>query len=522
MADTPVADIGLILEGTYPYVLGGVSAWVDQIIKGLPEITFTIFYIGAKKDPNAKVHYALPPNVLGIHEVHLHDPLPDAELTPGPLDASERQRLYGALEAFYLAPSAGSRVDNFWHLIDALTALRDRVRFGNLARDPEAWDTLKKVYQSFAPNESFIDFFWSSRFLHLPLWQLWRALDRVPAARAYHAPSAGYAGLVGALAARARQVPFLLTEHGIYTKERMTEISQADWIYEGDPGTHADTGGLGPLKRMWINLFMTLGHIAYERARHILTLYEGNAHVEIEFGANPAKIQVIPNGIEPSKFDAIRTTVANRWNPEPPRKFVGFVGRVVPIKDVKTLLRAARIVIEQAPTTEFLIAGPNAEDPAYFEDCCKIVKLLNIEDKVHFLGMQKLMEILPRMDVMVLTSISEGLPLVVLEAMAAGIPVVATDVGACRELVFGRAPEDRALGRAGRLTKILSPQETASALLFTLKDPAAWRRMGEAGRLRAERFYSMKSMLGSYRDLYRDATQQPPTPASPWPASASN
>ena len=192
---------------------------------------------------------------------------------------------------------------------------------------------------------------------------------------------------------------------------------------------------------------------------------------------------------------------------------MGFIGRVVPIKDVKTLLRAARLVVEQCSDVQFLIAGPYSEDRDYFEECQKIVKLLKIEDKVDFLGKQKLMEIIPRIDVMVLTSISEGLPLVVLEAMAAGIPTVATDVGACRELIFGRTAEDKSLGRAGRLTKILSPQETAQSLIGILQNPDVWREMGNAGRKRVEEYYTMELMLQSYRELYRNLTD-PESPAS--------
>ena len=75
----PVADVTLFLEGTYPYVLGGVSSWVDQIIKGLPELKFSLFYIGAKHDPNAKRHYKLPDNVLTLKEVYLHQELSKRE-----------------------------------------------------------------------------------------------------------------------------------------------------------------------------------------------------------------------------------------------------------------------------------------------------------------------------------------------------------------------------------------------------------------------------------------------------------
>lgn len=497
-----IADVCLMLEGTYPYVLGGVSSWVDQIIKGLPEVTFALFFIGSKKELSQKQLYQLPPNVISLTEVYLHDKLPDAELRPVKSSSDAREKVYARMADFYL--SAGEeRMPHFWNLLDALEAAEGEITFGNLLHDRESWDILEQVYDSFAPDESFIDFFWTVRFLHLPLWALWKHQGKIPKARVYHTISCGYAGFMAAVAARKFHTPMLLTEHGIYTKERIAEISQADWIYEMESNQINFNEGLGRLKQMWIGLFLFLGKIAYDSSESIITLFEGNALTQIEFGADGKKIEIIPNGIDPSKFDAIYKQQMERWQSSPPVKSIGFIGRVVPIKDVKTLLRAARLVCEKIPEAQFLIAGPYAEDPNYFDECQKIVKLLEIEDKVHFMGMQKIMEVLPRMDLLVLTSISEGLPLVVLEGMAAGLPNVCTDVGACRELIFGRTPPDRALGRAGLLTKILSPQETAAALVNILQQPELLRSMGAAGRKRADNHYSMTSMLQSYRNLYR-------------------
>ncbi len=463
-ASDTVADVGLVLEGTYPYVMGGVSAWVDQIIRGLPDVTFALFYIGSKRDLSNKQHYKLPDNVVSLSECYLHERLSRREQRPKRTPIELRAMIYQTLKGFYLAESHDERVDQFWTLLDGLNEAGNKFRFGNLLRNREAWEILHDAYDRFAPDESFIDFFWTVRFLHLPLWNLWQARHQMPPARMYHSVSAGYAGLIGAIAARHHQVPYVITEHGIYTKERIAEISQADWIFETDR-THINyTEGLGKLKRLWINLFMFLGQTAYETAEKIVTLYEGNAHTQIEFGASPPKIEIIPNGIDPSKFDEIYHEQMKRWTRSPEKKYVGFIGRVVPIKDVKTLLRAARSVCERMPEVEFLIAGPYAEDPIYFEECQKIVQLLHIDKKVHFLGMQKIMEVLPKMDVLVLTSISEGLPLVILEGMAAGKPIVATDVGACRELIFGRSSADRALGRSGRITKIMSPRKPRTHL----------------------------------------------------------
>lgn len=496
-------DVILMLEGTYPYVLGGVSSWVDQIIKGLPEFKFGLFFLGSKKELATKQLYKVPSNVVSVTEVFLHDRLPETEMKPGRPPAEIRSRIYEKLGEFYLAELLTVRLDAFWGLLKALDEAGDSFTFGNLLHDRESWEVLRAVYDKFCPEESFIDFFWTVRFVHLPLWLIWKSHKRMPRAQLYHSISTGYAGFVGAIAARMAGVPYLITEHGIYTKERLAEISQAEWIYENDSLEVDYQGGLGKLKQIWMSMFAFIGNCAYDTADQLVTLYEGNTLLQIEYGAAPEKLKIIPNGIDPSKFNDIYDQQMKRWATLPEKKYVGFIGRVVPIKDVKTLIRAARLVIERMPEVEFLIAGPYSEDPGYFDECQKIAKLLNIDANVHFMGMQKIMEVLPKMDVMVLTSISEGLPLVSLEAMAAGLPQVSTDVGACRELIFGRTPADKALGRAGRLTKILSPAETASALIALLKDPEQVRKCGAAGRKRAEQFYSMKMMLDAYRDLYR-------------------
>jgi hypothetical protein len=81
--------------------------------------------------------------------------------------------------------------------------------------------------------------------------------------------------------------------------------------------------------------------------------------------------------------------------------------------------------------------------------------------------------------------------------------------------MFGRTPPDKALGRAGRLTKIMSPAETAHALIGILSNPETCVKMGVAGRKRADQFYSMTAMLGAYRDLYHQLAGKPlPAPAS--------
>ena len=499
---SPIADVMLLLEGTYPYRMGGVATWMEQIIKGLPELTFYLGFIGTRKEDYPTMCYQIPPNVIGIKEIFLHERLTDEELKPAPTPEKQREVIYNLLESFYFSTTLAEQASQFWPIIDAINDAKDNFTLGNLIKDPEAWDLVRRTYEAFTPEESFIDFFWAVRLIHLPFWQLWRGVRDLPPARAYHSVSTGYAGILGCMASYIHKAPFFLTEHGIYTKERVLEISRADWIYEDDTTQMSFSDSLGKLKWIWIGLFKLLGKIAYDKSVKILTLFEDNALTQIELGADSNRIQIVPNGIIPKNFDGMYQQVRERRLQHPDDKIVGFVGRVVPIKDVKTLIRSAGVVCRQCPNTKFLIAGPYAEDPAYFEECTKIVKMLNLDENVIFMGPQKLRDVLPKIDVLVLTSISEGLPLVMLEAMAAGIPMVATDVGACRELIFGRTAEDKALGACGRITPMLSPAKTAQALSAILQDNRLWNRMGEAGRRRVDLFYTMDQMLTQYRSLY--------------------
>ncbi len=505
---TPVADVCLVLEGTYPYVQGGVSSWVHQIVTELPEVTFALFFLGSTREQTAKKRYTPPANVLSLTEVFLFEPLPPAQLVPTPLSAAQRAPVYAALRDFYVAPNDDARLAAFWAVIDALDAAEDAgtpFTFGNLSRDEESWALLTEVCERFAPDQSFIDFFWAVRFVHLPVWIALTSRRLLPPARLYHSVSTGYAGLLGAVASRRHRAPYLITEHGIYTKERIAEISQATWIYD-PPSRYFDVGeGMGAFKQLWINLFVFLGQISYAGAQRIVSLFEGNTYLQIEFGAEARRLEVIPNGIDPTKFDAALEQRTVRLAAGLGAEIVvGFIGRVVPIKDVKTLIRAARSIVAREPRAVFHIIGPTEEDPDYFEECKQMVALMGLETKVLFLGPKNVREILSGLDVCLLTSISEGLPLIILEAFAAGVPCVASDVGACRELIFGRTPEDKAIGRAGLLTKICSPLDTADAVLRVISTAENLLTMGRAGRIRAERHYRQAEIMEKYRQFYTD------------------
>jgi len=504
-----LSDVCLLLEGTYPYAAGGVSSWVDQIIRGMPDLTFSLFYLGNQKAMQGTPHYKLPENVVSLSEVFLYDKLSSTELTPRKTPERVAQHFYQTLRQFLSEKSDAVRIARFWELVECLDAAGGSYTFGNLCKDYEAWELQLFLYKKLAATESFIDFFWTTRFLPLPVWHLLLGRAELPRARVYHSVTTGYAGLIGAIAARKFNAPYVITEHGIYNNERLAEISRAGWIYEAENTVFRYSEGLSVFKRLWVEFFFFLSRVAYSSADLVFALYQGNAALQIDYGAEPKKMEVLPNGIDPNNFDEALQKRSERLKTRSGKHYVGFIGRVVTIKDVKTLIRSARILIQNVPGAVIQIIGPTDEDPEYYEECRAMVSEFGLQEVVLFLGSQNVVKVMDQIDVMILTSLSEGLPLVILEAFSAGIPVVATDVGACRELIQGRTPEDQALGPAGIITRVGSPSETAAALEKLIINPSLLRDMGAAGRQRAERYYTQKALLARYHQVYTDHSWSP-------------
>jgi glycosyltransferase involved in cell wall biosynthesis len=317
---------------------------------------------------------------------------------------------------------------------------------------------------------------------------------------AFHTVSTGYAGFLGALLANTRGLPLILSEHGIYTKERKIDLFQSEWIKDNRGVFEKDASQVSYFRDLWIRFFEALGRMCYEAADRIVALYETNRLRQVTDGAEPARTMNIPNGVDLKRLSALR----EKRTPLPP-PVLCLIGRVVPIKDVKTFVRAMRTVVNQMPEAEGWIAGPEDESPEYASECRNIAASLGLENNVKFLGFQKIDELMPKIGLVVLSSISEALPLVILEGYAAGVPCVSTDVGSCRQLVFGLEPDDVALGPSGDIVRIADAPALAHAAVNLLSDPVRWKAAQAAGIARVERFYTQELMFGQYRALYRGA-----------------
>jgi glycosyltransferase involved in cell wall biosynthesis len=188
---------------------------------------------------------------------------------------------------------------------------------------------------------------------------------------------------------------------------------------------------------------------------------------------------------------------------------VALIGRVVPIKDVKTYIRACAHLVKRVPDAVCYVLGPTDADEPYYRACQELVEKCGLSKQFQFCGMVRLTEYLGRIDVAALTSISEAQPLVILECGAAGIPTVATDVGACREMIEGRADESPRLGPGGRVARIGSPEMVGQGLAELLLDEPLRQACGEAMRRRVGTSYSKEQLERRYAGIYAELLAQP-------------
>lgn len=495
------ANVCLLLEGTYPYIRGGVSTWVKQIIEGMPELTFSIVFLGAKEGDYDEPSYEIPDNVLHIEVHYLLKTEAEDEPTPpfwkrkllGNQKFDDNSEYHSTLRESE-GPVASDVTAGFTELLTGANAISEK----ELYHGKFSWDTIREKYLEAPEGLDFNHFFWTVRGMHGPLFTIGDVAANAPTADLYHSVSTGYAGFLGAMLQSKSGNPYIISEHGIYTKERELDLAQVDWIPEdSDPFRVGLNNDMSYLRSVWIRFFKSLGKMSYSSANQVFTLYGGNLKRQVIDGCPEEKLTIIPNGVNIDAFRSVR-----RADDAPVPPVLALVGRVVPIKDIKNFIRAMRIVKAKVPGAEGWLIGPQDEDPDYTEECKLLVESLDLGDCVKFLGFQKPAEIFPQVGLTVLTSVSEGQPLVTLEGYAAGIPAVTTDVGSCSELVYGVTEQDKALGRSGAVVPISNPSMFADAAIELLTDKATWDAARDAAIARVETYYDGKDMIKRYKDVY--------------------
>lgn len=497
----------LVTEGTYPQVHGGVSTWCDQMIRGLDRHRFHIVSLTATG--REETVWRLPDNVLG----HVTVPIwtmagpgrragrPGAAAGPGiggrwpdlrrRLGAARAERgsqppgwaPARALVAAALAegPTAAAEFEAALFelfLLAQRTDLGPVWRSARLVRDTvELWAEHRSGHGDGPGAE-------------LPLSDAMSALDLIEhalrplafhplRADVTHAVSNGLAALVGLGAKWTHGTPLVLAEHGVYLRERYLalRLEPLGW----------------PVKAILAAFTRRLCETGYRAADLITPCADFNQRWERRLGADPAKLRTVYNGVDPARF--------REAGPEPQVPTLAFVGRLDPLKDLLTLLRAFALVRERIPAARLRIYGAAPKGgEEYHAQCLALAEELELTGSVTFEGQcDAVAQAYEASHVVVLSSISEGFPFSVIEAMVCGRPVVATEVGGVAE----------AIGETGRVVPPRRPDEFARACVDLLTDHPRRQALGRAARERALALFDIERAADAFDGIYRDLAAAP-------------
>lgn len=261
-------------------------------------------------------------------------------------------------------------------------------------------------------------------------------------------------------------------------------------VVHSEEGMTADALLSEPWRRIWFR------RMSYDMADRVFAVSDQlKATLAQRSGFPPKRIGVIHNGVDTTKFFPDKSARI-RWRQElelaDGELCIGFVGRLDPVKDLLTLLRAAEDLCNSSLKWRLLIVGKGPELP----------KLQNflfsrpaLKEKVRFFGeCDNVPEILNALDVCVLPSVFEGISYALLEAMATGLPVIVSDTGGNPEVVVH--------DESGLLFTVGNSQELAQDLLLLLEQEELRRRLGQQALRRIREVFSLESMVQEYDKLY--------------------
>ncbi len=457
-------------EATYPFAVGGVSSWCHVLIQGLAQIDWDVLALipgGKHMRPSVK----LPPNARLLRPIELWSehraPRRLARWQAGENESLPTQLLRG------LMPWEGD--------LDQLRAalVRCRLRPQSIRREfrgRDSWQEfltelellLSERHHDSAPAPIY-DAIEAARLYQSLYWVARTAAMPTPPCDLLHVTAAGWAAIPAIVHKFLHGTPLLLTEHGVYVRE----------AYLSAVRDLAAQPGEGPISP---RLALGLTRAAYDSADVIAPVTDANAEWERGLGVDPAKIRVIPNGIEPGEVT------------EPPNACkVVAIGRVDPLKDVQTAMLVADEVTRRVPEARFEYWGPvtiGQED--YGEACARMHRELGLGERFCFMGRtDDVPAAIRSADLVLMTSISEAMPMALLEAMAHARPVVATRVGGVSGVVRG----------CGLIAAPGDVHELATAVTTLLRNPSLARTLGRRGFGRVHRRFTLKQCLAAYDEL---------------------
>lgn len=275
--------------------------------------------------------------------------------------------------------------------------------------------------------------------------------------------------------------PLMITEHGVYVRERLLYINRSDYSYF--------------IKVFLIKLTECITRLSYYKADKILSVNKFNITWELMYGADRDKVEITYNGVDHERF-------VPREKPEHLKGIptVVAVARIFELKDVLTMIRSCAVVMKKIPNVQYLVYGDKNAVPEYTAECEALIEELNLGNNFFLKGFHSQPHLIfSEGDISILTSISEGFPFTVLESMSCGIPVVATDVGGVSEAIEEGT---------GFVCKPRDPEAIGSKVVELLTNNELRMEMGKKARQRVIDNFTLDIFIKSYENIYESVYAQ--------------
>lgn len=264
--------------------------------------------------------------------------------------------------------------------------------------------------------------------------------------------------------------------------------------------TSADPSKMDPLSRRLVPVTLWCSGLAH---LVIFNSEAGRAN-HVAMGLRARRLAVIPNGFDVEAYapDAASGRARrSRWGIPPEGALVGLVGRLVPVKDHPTFLRAAALVAAQLPDVHFVCVGGGSAG-GYAASLKAMAVELGLGDRVHWPGVcEEMPAAYNALDLLVLASTDEGCPNAIGEAMACGVPCVTTDAGDAARLV----------GDTGIVTAVGDHRALAQGILRMLGESTGDRaRRAQAARQRIAEAFSTATLMRATEHAFLELLEAPP------------
>ncbi|WP_282074769.1 GT4 family glycosyltransferase PelF [Maribacter aquivivus] len=488
-------QILLICEGTYPFNTGGVSTWANDLCSRINNAEFVVYSINSVVENTSK--YSFSNQIKRIIQVPMWSPEEPLDCvdygidyldvlegkertTPDVINFKFKESFRIFLNEMYAEKRSISVLDksfyemwSFFQEYDYKTAIGSSI----------IWDTFCATITEVLPKDELnrvtledmtTGLRWIYRFL-IPM------AIKVPKVDISHVTIAGVA-IIPALALKYKYgTPILVTEHGVFIRERLLSISTGNYSFF--------------LKKLLINFSECVTKLAYFHATKITTVSNFNMPWEAYYGADINKTSVIYNGVDHRKFKPLPKPKHLENTPT-----VVAAARIFELKDILTMVRTCNEVQKKVPNVQFLVYGNKDAVPEYTRECESLIKDLGLGQNFFLNGFHnRPHELYAEGDISILTSISEGFPFTVIESMSCGIPVVATDVGGVSEALDENC---------GALCKPKDHIQLARQVIILLQDRELRLLKGKNARKKVCENFTLEKFVQAFEDTYDSLSQK--------------